>query len=119
MPREQRAVAHALAEQYGLASSSYGQEPTRYVELFKTPGAGGPSRLLSRRDCGMCMCMVWRCSWEGCVLLFSKDVGRGRQGYPHLVLQRAALPQGSAHCACGAGGGIAEGGGRAPHAPHR
>lgn len=48
MPREQRAVAHALAEQYGLASSSYGQEPTRYVELFKTPGAGVPSRLLSR-----------------------------------------------------------------------
>jgi len=48
MPREQRQVVHALAEQYGLATSAYGQEPERYIELFKTPTAGIPARLLSR-----------------------------------------------------------------------
>lgn len=48
MPREQRQVVHALAEQYGLATSAYGQEPNRYIELFKTPSAGIPTRLLSR-----------------------------------------------------------------------
>lgn len=48
MPREQRQVVHELAEQYGLATSAYGQEPGRYIELFKTPGAGVPARLLSR-----------------------------------------------------------------------
>ena len=49
MPREQRAVVHQLAEQYGLATSAYGQEPGRYIELFKTPSAGIPARLLSRQ----------------------------------------------------------------------
>lgn len=48
MPREQRAVAHELAQQYGLATQSYGSEPQRYVELFKTDSAGIPSKLLSR-----------------------------------------------------------------------
>ncbi|KAI3426465.1 hypothetical protein D9Q98_008832 [Chlorella vulgaris] len=48
MPREQRAVVHAMAEQYGLASTSFGQDPQRYVELFKTPTTGIPARLLSR-----------------------------------------------------------------------
>ncbi|PRW45017.1 Glucose-induced degradation 4 [Chlorella sorokiniana] len=48
MPREQRQVVHQLAEQYGLATTAYGQEPGRYIELFKTPSAGIPSRLLSR-----------------------------------------------------------------------
>lgn len=43
-----RAVAHELAAQYGLASQSYGAEPQRYVELFKTDGAGLPTKLLSR-----------------------------------------------------------------------
>lgn len=57
MPREQRAVVHALAEQYGLVSSSVGQEPGRYVQLMKTPVAGLPNRLLSR-----CVCV---CRWRG------------------------------------------------------
>lgn len=48
MPREQRAVVHALAAQYGLATSAYGQEPNRYIELFKASSAGIPARLLSR-----------------------------------------------------------------------
>lgn len=51
MPQYQRALVHAMAEQYGLASASSGQEPRRAVELFKagenTTGAL-PSRLLSR-----------------------------------------------------------------------
>eukprot|EP00887_Chlorella_sp_A99_P007429 scaffold2.g7429.t1 len=47
-PREARAVAHALAEQYGLASRGVGQEPARGTELIKTPDAGVPRRLLSR-----------------------------------------------------------------------
>jgi hypothetical protein len=52
MPRPQRVLAHALAEQYGLASASQGADPRRAVELFKPgPGsapAGLPARLLSR-----------------------------------------------------------------------
>jgi predicted RNA-binding protein Jag len=48
MPREQRRVVHALAAQYGLATNCCGQEPGRYIELFKMPGAGIPARLLSR-----------------------------------------------------------------------
>lgn len=32
------------------ATTAYGQEPGRYIELFKTPSAGIPSRLLSRWD---------------------------------------------------------------------
>lgn len=48
MPREQRQVAHALAEQYGLATLAFGQEPQRCIELIKTPSAGIPMRLLSR-----------------------------------------------------------------------
>ena len=35
---------HALAEQYGLASSSYKQEPQRYVELFKLPTSSIPNK---------------------------------------------------------------------------
>ena len=48
MRREQRALAHDLAAQYGLATASAGADPSRAVELFKTPTAGAPSRLLSR-----------------------------------------------------------------------
>ena len=48
MPRQQRQVAHELAEQYGLVSASFGQEPARYIELIKTAGTGIPIRLLSR-----------------------------------------------------------------------
>ncbi len=39
------------------ATTAYGQEPGRYIELFKTPSAGIPSRLLSRwalNPCGVC-----------------------------------------------------------------
>lgn len=44
MPRHQREVVHALAEQYGLASSSYKPEPGRYVELFKLPASSIPNK---------------------------------------------------------------------------
>jgi hypothetical protein len=53
MPRAQRALVHALAAQYGLASAGAGAEPRRAVELLKPLGAPGapppapPSRLLS------------------------------------------------------------------------
>ncbi|KAL0033761.1 hypothetical protein WJX77_004297 [Trebouxia sp. C0004] len=47
MPRHQREVVHALAEQYGMASSSYKPEPQRYVELFKLPASSVPNKLLS------------------------------------------------------------------------
>lgn len=52
MQRDMRAVAHELAQQYGLATQSYGQEPHRHVELFKTDTAGVPSKLLSRCKLG-------------------------------------------------------------------
>ena len=44
MPRHQREVVHALAEQFGLASSSYKPEPGRYVELFKLPASSIPNK---------------------------------------------------------------------------
>ena len=44
MPRHQREVVHALAEQYGMASSSYKPEPQRYVELFKLPVSSVPNK---------------------------------------------------------------------------
>ena len=44
MPRHQREVVHALAEQYGMASSSYKPEPRRYVELFKLPASSIPNK---------------------------------------------------------------------------
>ena len=44
MLRSQRAVAHALAEQYGFASNSVRAEPNRCVEVFKTPKSALPSR---------------------------------------------------------------------------
>ena len=44
MPRHQREVVHALAEQYGMASSSYKPEPQRYVELFKLPASSVPNK---------------------------------------------------------------------------
>ena len=53
MPREARAVAHALAEQYGLASRGAGQEPARCVELLRTPAAALPRRLLSAVAAGV------------------------------------------------------------------
>ena len=49
MPRAQRALLHAMAQQYGLASVSTGAEPRRSVELFKTGNTAAlPSRLLSK-----------------------------------------------------------------------
>jgi hypothetical protein len=50
MPHAQRALTHALARQYGLATASQGAEPRRGVELFKAGGGGEalPARLLSR-----------------------------------------------------------------------
>jgi len=39
MPKQQRHIAHLLAEQYGLASQSFGAEPNRYLQLFKVTSA--------------------------------------------------------------------------------
>lgn len=48
MPREQRKVAHQLAEAYGLTTASIGSEPKRHLELLKTsPSASIPAQLLS------------------------------------------------------------------------
>lgn len=48
MPREQRKVAHQLAEAYGLTTVSLGSEPHRYVEVVKvSPSASIPGQLLS------------------------------------------------------------------------
>lgn len=44
MPRSQRAVAHSLAEQYGLTSHSLKSEPARCVEVFKSQKSALPSR---------------------------------------------------------------------------
>ena len=48
MPRSQRALAHALAAQYGLASHSLKAEPNRCVEVFKSPNSAPPSRCAFR-----------------------------------------------------------------------
>ncbi len=34
-PKQARHIAHLLAEQYGLATQSFGAEPNRCVQLFK------------------------------------------------------------------------------------
>ena len=44
MSRHEREVVHGLAEQYGLASSSYKAEPQRYVQLFKLPASSIPNK---------------------------------------------------------------------------
>jgi E3 ubiquitin-protein ligase ZNF598 len=50
MTTAQRVVVHGMAEQYGFASASFGQEPRRCVELLKTPSSQPalPDRMLSR-----------------------------------------------------------------------
>lgn len=49
MNRQNRMAVHNIAQQYGLASASVGQEPKRAVELFKADqGAMLPAQLLSR-----------------------------------------------------------------------
>lgn len=35
MPKQERHVLHMLAQEYGLATQSFGAEPNRYVDLFK------------------------------------------------------------------------------------
>eukprot|EP00890_Picochlorum_soloecismus_P005669 jgi/Picsp_1/6102/NSC_03456-R1_zinc finger len=51
MRKEKRAIVHGMSEQYGVASSSLGNEPNRCVHLFKPTGVGSqaglPDRLLS------------------------------------------------------------------------
>lgn len=51
MRKEKRAIVHGMCEQYGLASSSLGNEPNRCVHLFKPTGVGSqaglPDRMLS------------------------------------------------------------------------
>lgn len=37
-PKQARHIAHLLAEQYGLATQSFGSEPNRHVQLFKVRG---------------------------------------------------------------------------------
>lgn len=44
MPREQRKLAHDMAEHYGFTSQATGQEPQRAIQLFKTPRSAIPSR---------------------------------------------------------------------------
>ena len=58
MPRHQREVVHALAEQYGMASSSYKQEPLRYVELFKLPASSIPNKSVILLHTRCCSCLV-------------------------------------------------------------
>ena len=59
MPRRLRAVAHALGKAYGAASCSYGEEPERRVDYFRSEATGFPSIRLSdailadRRDGGV------------------------------------------------------------------
>lgn len=49
MPRAERALVHAMAQQYGLASVATGAEPRRCIELFKAGDTAAlPSRLLSK-----------------------------------------------------------------------
>ena len=47
MPRRLRAVAHALGKTYGAASCSYGEEPYRRVDYFRSDATGFPSIRLS------------------------------------------------------------------------
>jgi hypothetical protein len=51
MRKEKRAIVHGMAEQYGIATTSLGNEPNRCVHLFKPTGVGSqaglPDRLLS------------------------------------------------------------------------
>lgn len=37
-PKQARHIQHALVDQYGLASQSFGAEPNRYVQVFKVAG---------------------------------------------------------------------------------
>ncbi|KAK9815654.1 hypothetical protein WJX72_007454 [[Myrmecia] bisecta] len=53
MPRQQRAMAHALAAEYGLTTQSIGTEPARCVELFQSATASVPNKLLSATVAGM------------------------------------------------------------------
>ena len=47
MQRRLRAVAHALGATYGVASCSYGDEPRRRVDYFRSENTGFPSVRLS------------------------------------------------------------------------
>ncbi|EIE26925.1 hypothetical protein COCSUDRAFT_46285 [Coccomyxa subellipsoidea C-169] len=52
-PKQARHIAHLLAEQYGLATQSFGAEPNRCVQLFKGAHAAVPRQALSRAAAGM------------------------------------------------------------------
>ena len=48
MPRWQREMAHEMAERYGLTTGSYGTEPNRRVDCFRSAKSAPPSvRLVS------------------------------------------------------------------------
>ena len=47
MTRPQRAVVHELAKNYGIATASYGDEPRRHVDLFRSANAIGACTRLS------------------------------------------------------------------------
>ena len=47
MPRWQREMVHEMAEQYGLTTGSYGTEPNRRVDGFRSAKSAAPSVRLS------------------------------------------------------------------------
>ncbi|CAL8468912.1 g8453 [Coccomyxa elongata] len=47
-PKQARHIQHALADQYGLASQSFGAEPNRHVQLFKAAHAALPRVSLAK-----------------------------------------------------------------------
>ena len=47
MPHWQRGIVHELAKHYHLLTGSYGNEPTRRVDIFRTTLSGWPGMRLS------------------------------------------------------------------------
>ncbi|BDA43092.1 probable E3 ubiquitin-protein ligase ZNF598 at N-terminal half [Coccomyxa sp. Obi] len=47
-PKQARHIQHVLADQYGLASQSFGAEPNRHVQLFKAAHAALPRVSLAK-----------------------------------------------------------------------
>jgi hypothetical protein len=83
MQEERRALAHSLAEAYGLASSSAGAGAARHVQLFRTQHSCPPARLLSRvaptvRPEEVAAMLQVGVNRVGCVCLCGCGCGRGR-----------------------------------------
>ena len=47
MPRQQREIVHVTCKHYGLTTQSYGSEPRRHVDIFRTQNTCMPSVRLS------------------------------------------------------------------------